>query len=84
MKKYPQFWKKEGSVLVRTFTFENFVDAVSFVDKIVPVAEELNHHPDIEIFSYNKVTIKLTTHDAGSTITDLDCTLAQQINELFL
>ena len=84
MKEYPKSWKKEGNVLVRTFTFENFVDAVSFVDKIVPVAEKLSHHPDIEVFSYNKVKIKLTTHDAGSTITDLDITLAQMINELFL
>lgn len=83
MMEYPKSWKKEGNALARTFTFKNFVDAVHFVNKIVPLAEELNHHPDIDIFSYNNVKIRLTTHDAGSTITDLDITLARKINDIF-
>jgi 4a-hydroxytetrahydrobiopterin dehydratase len=80
--KYPQKWKKEEDSLVRVFSFENFVQAVNFVQNIVPLAQEQEHHPDIDIFSYNKVKVKLTTHDKGSRITDKDIQLATAINNI--
>ena len=82
MPKYPKDWRKEDNYLVREFVFENFIQAVDFVNKIVPLAEEQGHHPDIEIFSFKKVKVKLTTHDEGYEITQKDIALAEQINNI--
>lgn len=84
MNKYPKGWEKQEGYLVKVFDFENFVEAVSFVNKIVPLAEEMGHHPDIDIFSYNKVKVKLTTHDKENQITKKDVTLADKINAINL
>lgn len=75
-------WINENNSLVRVFTFGNFVEAVDFVNKIVPLAEKLGHHPDIEIFSYKKVKVKLTTHDAGNKVTEKDIKLAKEIDNI--
>lgn len=73
-------WSVEGKKLQRTWTLNNFVEAIAFVNKLVEPAEKAGHHPDIEI-SYNKVTVKLTTHDAGG-LTEKDFQLAKVISEL--
>ena len=71
----------ENGQLTRTFVRKNFVDAVDFASRIVPMAEEADHHPDIEIFSYKKVKVKLMSHDVGE-ITERDTKLAEKINQL--
>jgi 4a-hydroxytetrahydrobiopterin dehydratase len=73
-------WTRDGDELVKQVTRSDFVDAVRFVDAIVPVAEEANHHPDIAI-SWNKVTLRLSTHSAGG-LTQLDLDLAAKIDQL--
>ncbi len=73
-------WTKEGDAIARTFEFKDFIAAIDFVNKLVAPAEAAGHHPDIAI-SYNKVSISLTTHDAGG-ITQKDFDLAQKISEL--
>lgn len=73
-------WQQEGQTLTRTFKFSNFVRAIEFVNQLVEPAEAAGHHPDIAI-SYNKVTISLTTHDAGG-LTQMDFDLAQTISDL--
>lgn len=73
-------WTVKNQELVRTFEFKNFVESINFVNKLVEPAEKAGHHPDIEI-SYNKVTIKLTTHDLGG-ITQQDFDLAKIISRL--
>lgn len=80
--KYPKNWEKKENHLERVFKFDNFIQAVDFVKEIVPLAEERGHHPDLEIFSYNKVRVKLTTHDEGYKITEKDVELAKSINEI--
>jgi 4a-hydroxytetrahydrobiopterin dehydratase len=75
-------WKNQDNKLVRTFTFNNFVEAVDFVNKIVPLAEKANHHPDVEIFSYKNVKIKLSTHDKGDKVTEKDIYLSKEIDKL--
>ncbi len=82
MMEYPTNWKEKDTFLVRTFEFDNFVQAVEFVNEITPLTEEQGHHPDIEIFSYNKVRVKLTTHDEGNKVTVKDVELAMKINEI--
>jgi 4a-hydroxytetrahydrobiopterin dehydratase len=79
--KTPENWIIENDQLTRTFELKNFVEAVDFVKKIVPVAEDTQHHPDVEIFAYKKVKIKLISHDVGE-ITDRDLDMAEKINQL--
>jgi 4a-hydroxytetrahydrobiopterin dehydratase len=73
-------WKIEGGELVRTFKFEAFRDAVSFVNHVADLAEEANHHPDIDI-RYNRVRLALLTHDAGG-LTSKDFALAAGADRL--
>lgn len=74
-------WSIEDRQLTRTFEFKNFVQAIAFVDRLVEPAEKLAHHPDLFI-AYNKVTVSLTTHDAGG-LTQKDFDLARIASELF-
>ncbi len=73
-------WERKGRALRRNFTFEDFVASVDFVNRIVPVAEDLGHHPDLAI-SWNEVAVALTTHSEGG-ITESDFTLAREIERL--
>ncbi|MDJ0635036.1 MAG: 4a-hydroxytetrahydrobiopterin dehydratase [Xenococcaceae cyanobacterium MO_188.B29] len=73
-------WKTDGETISRTFKFKDFLGSIDFVNKLVEPAEKAGHHPDITI-SYNKVTIDLTTHDAGG-ITQKDFDLAETISQL--
>lgn len=57
-------WRQEGQSLVKTFEFARFMEAIAFVNRVAEVAERHDHHPDIDI-RYRKVTLSLTTHDAG-------------------
>lgn len=79
--KTPENWTTENGQLTRTFVLNNFVEAVDFVNKLVPIAEGTQHHPDIEIFAYKKVTIKLISHDVGK-ITEKDTDMAEKINKI--
>jgi 4a-hydroxytetrahydrobiopterin dehydratase len=73
-------WTNTGHHLERTFTFKNWLDALAFVNRVSPVAEELEHHPDVEL-GWGKVVIKLRTHDANA-VTDKDHALAKRIDAL--
>jgi 4a-hydroxytetrahydrobiopterin dehydratase len=73
-------WTVEGQQLERTWIFKDFVEAIAFVNKLVEPAETAGHHPDIAI-SYNKVSVSLTTHDAGG-LTEKDFQLALVISQL--
>lgn len=72
-------WKEENNKLVRSFEFDDFVQAFSFLTKVALEAEKAQHHPEIENV-YNKVTLALTTHDDGSKVTDKDRDLAKKID----
>lgn len=73
-------WTIEGKELRTTRQFKDFALAIAFVNKIVEPAEAAGHHPDLAI-SYNKVTISLTTHDAGG-LTANDFEMAQTLSKL--
>lgn len=74
-------WSTRTQTLVRTFTCEGFLKGITFVNRIAKRAETSRHHPDIDI-RFNKVTVTLTTHDAGG-ITEKDFSLARQCDEVF-
>ena len=81
--KSPFGWSIENGQLTRIFEFKNFSEAIGFANKILPLAEEARHHPDLEIFSYNKVRVRLVTHDSGNKVTEKDIALAERINRIF-
>jgi 4a-hydroxytetrahydrobiopterin dehydratase len=70
-------WQREGDSITRQFQFKDFVGSVDFVNRITPLAEAMNHHPDLAI-SWNKVTVTLSTHSEGG-LTENDFTLAEKI-----
>ncbi|MDY7021601.1 MAG: 4a-hydroxytetrahydrobiopterin dehydratase [Cyanobacteriota bacterium] len=73
-------WTVEGKELKQEMKFKDFIAAMDFVNKLVEPAEAAGHHPDIAI-SYNKVTISLTSHDAGG-LTEKDFEMAKKISSL--
>ncbi|MFL2629809.1 MAG: 4a-hydroxytetrahydrobiopterin dehydratase [Flavobacteriaceae bacterium] len=73
-------WKKESGKLIKSFKFNDFKEALEFINDVGQIAESLNHHPKI-INVYNSVEIQLWTHDQNS-ITDLDYNLAREIDKL--
>ena len=73
-------WGYDGEALTKTFRFADFVHAVGFVEHLAEVAEERQHHPDIDI-RYNKVTLHLVSHDAGG-VTQRDVDLAEAVQHL--
>lgn len=74
-------WTEENNQLVKTFKFKNFVDAFSFMTRVAFAAEKMNHHPTWTN-TYNTVEIRLSTHDAGNTVTVKDRLLATTIDKL--
>ncbi|MBK9292120.1 MAG: 4a-hydroxytetrahydrobiopterin dehydratase [Bacteroidetes bacterium] len=74
-------WTTENNQLVRNFVFDDFVQAFAFMTKVAFVAEKMNHHPEWTNV-YNRVTIRLSTHDAGNVVTDKDLRLAEAIDRL--
>ena len=77
----PWEYDSEDKMLVRETTFNDFMEAMGFLNKIAELAEKLNHHPDMTLCEYNRVIVATTTHDAGG-ITDNDIRLAQGFEEL--
>lgn len=79
LKKMPE-WDLDGKSIVRTLEFEDFNDAIDFVNSLAEIAEEAQHHPDM-LIRYNKVKIMLSTHDVGG-VTELDFELAGRIDNM--
>jgi 4a-hydroxytetrahydrobiopterin dehydratase len=76
----PEGWSSADAKLTRIFHFASFRDAIAFINDVATLSEQNNHHPDITI-NYCKVTLSLTTHDAGG-LTEKDFVLAVSINAL--
>lgn len=73
-------WIEKDNTLCKTFLFDNFMQAFSFMTTVAMLAEKANHHPDWSN-CYNKVDIKLSTHDAGNIVTEKDHNLSRLIDE---
>jgi 4a-hydroxytetrahydrobiopterin dehydratase len=74
-------WKEENNQLVRNYQFKDFVEAFAFITKVAILAEKQNHHPEWTNV-YNRLEIRLSTHDAGNTVTEKDRRLAAAIDAL--
>lgn len=73
-------WVEVGEAIQRTFSFKNFVESMAFVNKVAEVAEASQHHPDI-LIRYCRVTMTLSTHDAGG-ISAKDFDLAAKMDAM--
>jgi 4a-hydroxytetrahydrobiopterin dehydratase len=74
-------WERDGAAIRRTVTCADFRAAISLIERVADAAEDADHHPDIELRRYRRVTFVLTTHVAGA-ITARDVDLAAEIDRL--
>ena len=72
-------WEREDEHIQKVFEFNDFAEAIDFVNDVAKLAQRYDHHPDITI-SYNRVTLSLTTHSEGA-LTSLDFDLAGDIEQ---
>ena len=73
-RRLPADWERDGDEIVRTYEFDDYPSAVTFVNDVADIAEEEFHHPEI-VLRYDEVEVRFTTHDAGG-ITEKDLRLA--------
>ena len=73
-------WQLDGDAIRREWIFKDFLEAMDFINTIAAIAENHNHHPEINNV-YNRVSLRFNTHDAGG-ITEKDINIAKEINKL--
>ena len=73
-------WAREGEAITKAFSCGDFAGSVEFVNRLLPLAEEMNHHPDLAI-SWSTVTLAISTHSEGG-LTGADFELARRIDTL--
>ena len=73
-------WQRSGEAITRELDCGDFAGSVAFVNRVAPVAEAMNHPPDLAL-SWSKVTVTITTHSEGG-LTAADFELAERIDEL--
>ena len=74
-------WNEQDNKLTKAFKFKDFSEAFAFMTRVAIIAEKMDHHPTWTNV-YNRVTIELTTHDAGNKVTSKDRELAAAIDKL--
>jgi len=79
LKRIPE-WDQEKKLIERTFEFDDFTQAIDFINAVAEIAEEEEHHPDIDL-RYSKVRVMLSTHSKGG-LTARDFDLAERIDTL--
>ncbi len=73
-------WEYDGEVITKTYAWGSFREAVDFVNDVADLAEDANHHPDIEVY-FDEVVISFRTHSADA-VTDADVRMAGEVEEL--
>lgn len=73
-------WSIAEGMLRKTYRFSTFPDGIAFVNRVADLAEDMGHHPDIDV-RYSTIIVSLSTHDEGG-ITEKDTALAQRIDGL--
>jgi len=74
-------WHRDGQAIMREWKFEDFGQAIAFVNRVADAAETVNHHPDIHLHGWNKVRLELSTHSEGG-LTRADFDMAARIDDL--
>ncbi len=73
-------WEQDGPAIRKQYSFDSFMEAVAFVNRVAATAEHINHHPDI-IVNYKKVTIRFWTHKKNAT-TGADVYTAAEVDKV--
>ena len=73
-------WSYVDNAIEKNYSFKNFAEALAFIIKVGDIAEKMNHHPEL-LNVYNKVKLRLTTHDAHG-VTQKDFDLAAAIDSI--
>ena len=73
-------WSRDGDEITKSFSFKNFHETMSFVNAVAYIANQLDHHPDMEV-GYNKLTIRFSTHSVGG-LSENDFAAASRIDGL--
>jgi 4a-hydroxytetrahydrobiopterin dehydratase len=73
-------WSRDGDAITKDFKRDEFTGSVEFVNEVLPVAEDMGHHPDLAI-SWDTVTVTISTHSEGG-LTAADFELAEKIDAL--
>jgi len=83
LQQLPKGWEyaEKENCIQKVFTRKNFMDTIQFIERIAPIAEEQDHHPDLYLFGYKNLKVILSTHSAGG-ITQNDFDLARAIEAL--
>ena len=79
MKRIPE-WETDKKSIERTFEFDDFTQAIDFLNAVAEIAEEEDHHPDLDV-RWNKVRVVLSTRSEGG-LTELDFQIAEKIDTL--
>ncbi|MGJ7906346.1 4a-hydroxytetrahydrobiopterin dehydratase [Actinopolyspora sp. H202] len=74
-------WQYRDSAVHKTWKLKGFLTAVTFANAIAHLANEADHHPDLSVHDYNRLTVRITTHSAGG-VTENDLTMAERIESL--
>ncbi|MDQ6834814.1 MAG: 4a-hydroxytetrahydrobiopterin dehydratase [Actinomycetota bacterium] len=74
-------WERDGDEIAREWRFDDFSEAIAFVNRVAAVAEQANHHPDILLHGWNKVKLSLINHSAGG-LTEMDFTMAGRFDQI--
>ncbi|MBI1223290.1 MAG: pterin-4-alpha-carbinolamine dehydratase [Bacteroidetes bacterium] len=75
-------WKEENNALIKEYEFKTFVAAIAFMVNAAMHIEQMNHHPEWTNV-YNRVQVKLQTHDAGNIVTEKDRALASLLDSVY-
>jgi 4a-hydroxytetrahydrobiopterin dehydratase len=75
-------WEEHPGQLVAELLFRDFSEAFSFIQIIAQLAEEVDHHPDLN-WRYNKIQVGLSTHDLGGVVSEKDRLLASRIDSIY-
>jgi len=77
----PVGWEYRDSKISKTFVFDNMMDGILLLDKLIPYCNDIDHHPDI-VINFKKFKFELTRWDAGQKVTARDFLIALKIEEL--
>ncbi|MCB9809887.1 4a-hydroxytetrahydrobiopterin dehydratase [Candidatus Peribacteria bacterium] len=78
---YPA-WQARKQMLLRRYTFDDYLTGLDFLNDVASLAEDLGHHPDM-LLQYRTVSLSLTTHEDGPQVTEDDVRLAMAIEQLY-
>ncbi|UKN03653.1 4a-hydroxytetrahydrobiopterin dehydratase [Paracrocinitomix mangrovi] len=74
-------WKEDKNHLIKEFKLNSFKQITEKLIEIAKIADKMDHHPDFEVFNYNKIKFKIQTH-THKTVTELDYKLAAEIDKI--